>query len=106
MARASSQRAAQQLRFAEDRALAEVRDARSALVIARERAEVLAREVVVARTLAAAEMQRFLLGEGTLLIVNLREQTAAEAALRVVDALAEHHRAVASWRVATGARPE
>ncbi len=104
-AEAASSRAEAQLRFASDRALAEVRDARSALVVARERAEVLSREVSVAERLAAAELQRFLLGEGTLLLVNLREQAAVEAALRRIDALADHHRALVAWRVALGLSP-
>jgi hypothetical protein len=54
----------------------------------------------VARLLATQEMRRFEAGEGTLLLVNLREQAAAEAALRNIDALAEWHKALAARRAA------
>jgi hypothetical protein len=47
-----------------------------------------------------AERTRLELGESTLLFVNLREQTAAEAAVREVDALGDYHKAVASLRAA------
>ena len=55
--------------------------------------------------LATQERARFSLGEGTLLVVNLREQAEAEAALREVDAQAEFQRALAAWRLAVAAVP-
>ena len=79
-----------------------MRDALSALRAARTRVQVARRELEVARRLEAAERSRFELGEGTLLLVNLREQASTEAALREVDALADFHRAMASYRAATG----
>ncbi|GHG62571.1 TolC family protein [Comamonas sp. JC664] len=89
-----------QLRLQKDRARVEVRDALSALEAARERVDVARRELTLAREIEQAERTRFELGESTLLFVNLREQTAAEAAVREVDALTDYHKAVASLRAA------
>ncbi|MEB3196617.1 MAG: hypothetical protein VKP62_05375, partial [Candidatus Sericytochromatia bacterium] len=49
-----------------------------------------------------AEAERLRLGEGSMFQVNLREQVAAEAAVREVDALAEHQRARAAYQAAVG----
>jgi outer membrane protein, heavy metal efflux system len=89
-----------QLRLQRDRVGVEVRDALSALEAARERVEVARRELRLARDIEDAERTRFELGESTLLFVNLREQTSAEAAVREVDALSDYHKAVASLRAA------
>lgn len=89
-----------QLRLQKDRARVEVRDALSALEAARQRVEVARRELRLAREMAQAERARFELGESSLLFVNLREQTAAEAAVREVDALGDYHKSVASLRAA------
>ena len=40
------------------------------------------------------------MGEGTLLVVNIREQTTGEAAIREIDALVDHHRAIANYKAA------
>jgi outer membrane protein TolC len=89
-----------QLRLQRDRVRTEVRDALSALEAARLRVEVARRELRLAREMEQAERTRLELGESTLLFVNLREQTAAEAAVREVDALGDYHKAVASLRAA------
>ena len=91
--------------MARDRAAADLRDAASAMEAARQRFAVARTELTLAETLAEQERARFGLGEGTLLVVNLREQAAAEAALREVDARAEFQRALAAWRVAVAAVP-
>jgi outer membrane protein TolC len=90
-----------QERFTRDRILADVRDAASALVAAEQRASVARGETEVARRLAEQELKRFEIGEGTLLLVNLREQAALEAALRYVDAVADWQKALAAYRAAT-----
>lgn len=90
-----------QARLQRDRILADVRDAVSALGAAEERVTVASAEIDVARALSRQELKRFDLGEGTLLLVNLREQAALEAALRHVDALADWHKARAAYRAAT-----
>lgn len=92
-----------QLRLARDRVAADVKDARSALVAARERITFARKEVEVALKLEQGERQRFELGDSTLLFVNLREQQSAEAKLREIDSLLDYHRAVASFRAAVGA---
>lgn len=104
-AEAARARATHQARFAKDRVVADVRDAASAMEQARRRFAAARREVEVARDLVKLEQQRFELGEGTLLIVNLREQALGEAQLREVEAAAEFHKAVASRAAATGTTP-
>lgn len=89
-----------QLRLQKDRARVEVRDALSALEASGERVAVARRELTLAREVERSGRTRFELGESTLLFVNLREQIAAEAAVREVDALTDYHKAVASLRAA------
>ncbi len=105
VAEAAMARAEEQRRLALDRVAADVRDAVSALEAARERVGLARREVAVAREVAELERQRLTLGEGTLLVLNLREVAAAEAGIREVDALLEWQRAAASYRFAVGAAP-
>jgi cobalt-zinc-cadmium efflux system outer membrane protein len=93
-----------QARLARDRVAVEVHRAAAAVEAARERAALAKRELSLAQALAQAELDRFRLGESTLLLVNLREQASAEAALRHVDALADYHKAAAAYRAATGWR--
>lgn len=76
-------------RFAEDKVLAEVRDAWSQLDAARERTVLARRTAEVALQVAAGERERFELGATTVLFVNLREQSAADAQMALLDALAE-----------------
>jgi len=92
----------EQARYARDRVTADVRDALSAISLAHDRAAAARREVDVARGLVDSERERFTLGDSTLLMVNLREQAYAEAEMREVDAVAEHHRGTAALRAATG----
>jgi len=91
-----------QAELARDRILADVRDALSAMRASRERVSVTRREVALARELERAERQKFDLGDSTLIFVNLREQQSAEAALREIDALADFHKAYATYLWATG----
>jgi outer membrane protein, heavy metal efflux system len=99
---AARARASQQARFAKDRVVADVRDAASAMDLARRRFVAARSEVQVAKSLVELEQQRFDLGDGTLLIVNLREQSLGEAELREVDAVADFHKATASRTAAVG----
>lgn len=89
------------IRLLRDRVRTEVRDALSALTFAAKRVEVAAAERAVAEQVESAERARFELGDGTLLIVNLREQATAEAALRELDALLDYHRAMATYQAVT-----
>jgi len=91
----------EQKRFLKDRIVADVRIALVTIDASRRRAAAANKEVGVAETLAKAELRRFELGEGNLLLVNLREQATAEASIREVDAVADYHRAVANFRAAS-----
>ncbi|MEZ5399921.1 MAG: TolC family protein [Bryobacteraceae bacterium] len=88
--------------YLRDQVQAEVRDALSAVEAARARVDVLENEVRVSRELEDAERTRFELGEGTLFILNLREQATLDASIRRALAQAEFQRAHAGYEYATG----
>lgn len=104
-AEASLSRLGLQAKFARDRLIADVRDASSAVAMAEERITSVRREIIASRQLVDMERQRFELGEGTLLLVNIREQGLAEAQQREIDALADYFKAIASQRAAVAAPP-
>jgi len=87
-------------KFARDQVDAEVKDAASAVNAAQQRVIWLRDEVQVSRELEDAERTRFDLGEGTLFVLNLRELTTAEAAIREIVAQADYQRAVAQYELA------
>lgn len=89
-------------RAARDRVTADVRDATSAIELARARLAVARTEVQVSRDLERAEWARFAAGDTTLLVVNLREQATFEAQLREIEAMAECQRALVAYRAAVG----
>lgn len=89
-----------------DQAEAEARDAYSALRAAQAQVDLAARELEVARKVEQAEKTKLELGASTLFIVNLREQKRAEAAQRLIDAQKTLMTAWATWRAATGRRPD
>jgi outer membrane protein TolC len=90
-------------RLARDKVTTEVRDTLSALHAAYERVGLARSAADVARRLAQAELARFEHGATSLLFVNLREQTAADAELKEVKALVDYHRAVVDLLAATAA---
>lgn len=91
-----------QLRFLRDTIAVGVLDAHSALAAAYQRARLAKEQVSLAQTLASAELRRFELGAGDLLLVNLRELAAAKAASEYVEALAAYWAAMAKLEVARG----
>lgn len=99
-ARAGLSKLDAQLQLARDRVGVDVRDALSALRAAQERIGFSQREVEVSLELEKGERTRFSLGDSTLLFVNLREQTTAEARLREIDARGDFQKALAALRVA------
>ena len=103
-ARAGVTRLDAQLQLARDRVAVDVRDAVSALRAAEERITFTRQEVAVSVALERGERTRFELGDSTLLFVNLREQAAAEARAREIDALADFHKAAAALRAALALR--
>jgi len=74
------------LSYQKDRISIEANEALIMLENALKRMAIIKEELSVAENLAKAEKTRFDLGDSTLLIVNLREQAAAEVALRLVGA--------------------
>lgn len=94
----------QELRFARDTVLVELRDAHSALVAAHARVALAREQLALTHQLEQAERNRFQLGDSTLLLVNLREQATTDAATQELEALGEYHRAVADLRAAAGLR--
>jgi outer membrane protein TolC len=85
---------------------ADVDNAVSAIGRAQERVSTAEREVYFAVQMEEGERRRFIAGETTLLIVNLRERAAAEARTRLVTARADYLRAFGQYYWATGKIPE
>ena len=80
-------------------------DVENALVVLRradERVRLAQEQAALAETLRRAEVRRFELGDGTLFLINQREQALAEARLREIGARADYLQAVATYRWATG----
>jgi outer membrane protein TolC len=86
--------------FQRDQVTAEVRDAASAVKAAYQRAQVLQEELKVTRQVEDAERTRYELGDSTLFVLNQREQSTAEAAVREATALADYYRAFAAYELA------
>ncbi len=91
-----------QIEFFKQRIKADVQDALSALTNAREQIDIVRKELKFARELEQGERDRFAAGESTILIVNLREQATADAAIKEIDSLAEYHIAEANLKAALG----
>jgi outer membrane protein TolC len=104
-ANAVSRRIADERRFLTERVTVEVRTAHADMRAAHERAVIAAKQAKLAEEIAAAERQRLALGDSNILVVNLREEAAADAAAAAVDALADHRKARARYHVATGVPP-
>lgn len=89
-----------ELQLKREKALVETRDAFMALEAAHERVALARKELELAHAMEEGERSRFFVGDSSLLVVNLREQAAAEAAVREVEALAEYFKAEAALRAA------
>lgn len=89
-------------RFARDRIVAEVVDARSAVRAAHEQIAQARRNVELARELVAAEQRSFELGRSDLLRIQLREVQLADAQVQEIDAQLSYARARADLRAALG----
>ena len=99
-ARSRIEQYAKREQFARDTIREEVQDAISAVTTASQRLRLAQDELKVTKQLEQAERTKFDLGEGTLFLLNLREQATLEAAVKNVTALADHQRAVAAYRYA------
>lgn len=83
--------------FLKDRIRADVQDALNALEIAKQRVSVVSSEVKAARDIARGEIKRFEMGDSNLVFVNLREQNAADAEVREIEALQDYQKAFAVY---------
>ncbi len=88
-------------KFTKQRIQNEVRDSLIGINLSRERVTLAQKETKTARSLEDGERARYESGDSNLIFVNLREQTAAEAAIREIDALLDYRRAEANYKAAT-----
>lgn len=86
--------------FLRTRIEADIKNTYSILNMTRQRSGLAKKELILAKQLEKAELDRFMIGEGTLILVNIREQTTAEAAFREIDALTDHNRAIINYKAA------
>jgi outer membrane protein TolC len=87
-------------RLAQDQVVVDVQYAHTSLVAAYQRIEKARESVELANYMAEVERTKFEAGESDLLLVNLREQQAAEAAEIEINALLEYFGAQADLRAA------
>lgn len=90
-----------QLRFVADRLRASTLDAASAMDAARARASLTEEVVDTAAKLAEGERRRFEVGSSNLVFVNLREQQAAMARIRYIEAVASAEIERTRWETTT-----
>ncbi|MEY4669414.1 MAG: hypothetical protein RL518_2113 [Pseudomonadota bacterium] len=83
--------------FLRERIRADVQDALNALEIAKNRVHVTSAEVKASEELARGEQKRFELGDSNLIFVNLREQNAADAEVREIEALQDYQKAFVAF---------
>jgi outer membrane protein TolC len=83
--------------FLRERIRTDVQDALNALDVAKSRVEVVAQEVRASEELARGELERFNMGDSNLIFVNLREQNAADAKVREVEALQDYQKAFVAF---------
>lgn len=91
-----------QEQLATERITNEVKDARSELNATLERIKLARQELELATQIEALERKRFELGDSTILILNLREQAKADAAIREAEALGDYQRALAVYQAVLG----
>lgn len=80
----------------------DVDNARSSLLRARERVEVLRQSLDYARELEKGERTRFQMGAADLLVVNIRERNVLSAQVDWINALSDYQKALARYHWATG----
>jgi outer membrane protein TolC len=82
--------------------LLEVDDAVSAINAAYQQYLASNKEYELAKELEKGERDRFELGDSTLFLVNQRERSSAEAAMRVLDLEVEYHQSIANFKAVSG----
>ncbi len=88
-----------------DKVGAEIRKSQVALLAARQGIDLATEQVAAADELAQAEREKLREGASDLVVLNLRELAAADAANQVIDANADFQRARADFLTATGRSP-
>jgi outer membrane protein TolC len=83
--------------FLKERIRADVQDSLNGVEVARSRVEVTKQEVIASRDLANGERERFKQGDSNLIFVNLREQNAADAEVREIEALQDYQKAFVAF---------
>jgi len=83
--------------FLRERIRTDVQDALNALDIAKSRVDVVSQEVRASEELARGESKRFEFGDSNLIFVNLREQNAADAKVREIEALQDYQKAFVAF---------
>jgi cobalt-zinc-cadmium efflux system outer membrane protein len=91
-----------QLQWLSDQIAVSLKDSASAFEKAQERFAVASQETQLAERLAELEGKRFELGDGNIIFLNVREQTAAESEIRKIDAWLDTQRAGADYKAAQG----
>ncbi len=91
-----------QKKFAIDRLKVSLKDSHQNVLALHERVLLLAKEKQLALRLAQGERTRFKLGDSNLIFVNLRENAAAEAAIREAQAYADYKKARMEYLISAG----
>jgi cobalt-zinc-cadmium efflux system outer membrane protein len=94
-----------QLGLARDRLRVGIDDSNQAIQASFRRFTMAQEEAELALKVEEAERVRFRHGDSNILMVNLREQATADARVRMIDASADYHRAVADFEAVTAAQP-
>lgn len=105
-AEAKDRELARLLQFQTERISTEIKDSLNAIRLVIDRFDFAKKEIRTAKELEEGERTRFNLGDSNLIFINLREQTAAEAALREIEAFLEYQKSVAAFRAAMAYRIE
>lgn len=93
------------LRKLRDEIAAQVQAAHTQVLAAAETARLAGRAQALAEQVARAERRKLELGQSDILVVNLREIYAADAAVKAVAAAADYQRALADLRMVTAETP-
>lgn len=88
-------------RYIVDQIKIRIQDAHSAINAARDTLKLALQEAKVAHQIEKAERKRLDLGSSSLLFVNIREQQAAEAELRVIQSIRELQTALVNYQAVT-----
>jgi len=105
MARADRKRLLAEHQLLTERLAIDARFGVTELTTARQRVALAAEQERIADQLADAERLRFERGDSTILIVNLREEAAADAAVARIDAMADYRKARARYLATLGHSP-